>query len=90
MADGKACPEGKVQVEVSGDLDVPTESAMIEIYVGGRRFIILAGAAARQWGVNVPGLLIQSDTTLQAVPQASNSVTVTLDRLGESVHQRTR
>ena len=86
MASGKTCPEGKVQVEVNVDLDTPTDSALVEIYVGGRRFIILAGGAARQWGLTEPGLLIQTETSVQAVPSAMNSVAVTLDTLGESIH----
>lgn len=89
-ASGKACPEGQVQVEINADLDQPTESAIVEIYVGGRRFVILAGGAARQWGLNEPGLLIQTETTLAAMPRAMNSVAVVLGEIGESIHQKVR
>jgi len=99
---GSYCPDDKVQVEVvmtdgkpltsySGRMHgfEPGETAMVEIYVGGRRFIILAGVAARAYGHHEPCIIVQSDVSLETKPVAINSVMVKFDAKGEEIWRKT-
>jgi hypothetical protein len=95
---GSDCPEGLVQVESvhphaepRPHCDIrypgyqPSESATIELYVGGRRFIIMAGGAACAYGYNQQGIVVMSDVELNAKPLAVNSALITFSETGERI-----
>jgi hypothetical protein len=96
---GKDCPEGLVQVEtVMTDAEPraekrwngwkPGRRATVEIYVSGRRYIVLAGDAAKDYGHTEAGIVVMNECGLQARNVAINSVLVTYDAAGEAIWQK--
>lgn len=91
---GQDCPADLVQVETvitdgvqDGNGWNPGRTLHIDIYIGGRRFLILAGEAAVAYGSTEPGLLVVADAGIEVKKQAINSASLTLDKTGEKIHE---
>jgi hypothetical protein len=90
---GQDCPSDMVQVEfVSTDGErmsdygwKPGKSAKVELYVGGRRFIVLAGDAARMYGYHEPCVVVMSDVGLTSAKHAVNTIELRYDEIGERI-----
>jgi hypothetical protein len=95
---GADCPDGLVQVEfVDTDGErlgaygyKPGKTAIVELYVGGRRFTILAGTAAQMYGRHESGLIVMSDVSIECKNTAINSTLITLDQVGERIWRAAR
>lgn len=97
---GQNCPDDMVQVESvithserKPHFDVlagwkPGQSAHIDLYIGGRRFLILAGQAARDYGHNEPGVYIMSDVGLDVKSVAVNAAFIKYDESGERIWRK--